>query len=108
MRLIDPILASQVVRTEREASNSEIEDETSQVAKISAGVEPEMKEGQNYALRLQVLETTLRKNPRLLQRYEAEEDFRAMVDARIKHFRFQLQQQENAQIGRLGSMPALG
>ena len=108
MRSVDPTLSRQVVRKADVAANSEIEDETMQFTKIAAGVEPEMKEGQNYALRAQVLEQILQKNPQLTQRYQSDEVFRGMVEARLKHFNFQVQQGQNAQIGRLGAMPALG
>lgn len=108
MRSIDPTLAARVVKSADAASNAEIEDEKMQLTQLIAGVEPEMKEGQNAALRLQVLQNTIQRNPQLMQRYQGDEQFRAMVEARVKHFNFQLQQRENAQIGRLGAMPALG
>ena len=108
MRAVDPSMAEDVVRPQEAAANAEIEDEQVQYAKLFGGTEPEMKpQGQNYALRLQVLQTILQRNPNVQQRYNGDEIFRKMMDARMKHFNFQLQQQQNAQIGRMGAAPAL-
>ena len=46
-------------------------------------------------------------NPANRQRYAEDEIFRAMVDNRMKHFDFQVAQNENAQIGRVGAKPVL-
>ncbi len=108
MLSIDPRIAREVVRAKDAVTQAEIEDEQLQFTKIAAGVEPAMKEGgQNFALRLQTLENIVRVNPALQQRYAGDEVFRKLVDARVQHFRFQLQQQENALIGRLGAAPVL-
>jgi hypothetical protein len=56
---------------------------------------------------MQVLQQTIQSNPALQQRYEQDEIFRKMLDARMQSFQFQLQQQQNAQIGRMGAVPAL-
>lgn len=108
MRSVDPSLASQIVQPREVATNREREQEMLEFAKIAAGVEPEMKPGQNYALRLSVLEGIIKANPALQQRYASDEIFRKLVDARMQHFQFQLTQRQNAEIGRLGAMPALG
>jgi hypothetical protein len=42
-----------------------------------------------------------------MQRYQSDEIFRRMIDARMKAFNFQLQQQQNAVVGRVGAQPAL-
>lgn len=109
MRSLDPALAASVVQARDPVYNREREDEQNQFAKIWAGVEPEMKPGgQNFALRLQVLEGIIRANPQIQARYQQDEIFRSLVDARLKHFRFQLQQRQNAMVGRIGAMPVLG
>ena len=109
MGSLDPALAARLVQAREPVHNREREDEQMQFAKIFAGIEPEMKPGgQNFALRLQVLENIIRANPQVQQRYAQDEIFRTLLDTRMKHFRFQLQQRENAMVGRLGAMPALG
>ena len=108
MRAVDPTLAEDIVIPQQQAANAEIEDEQVQFAKLFAGTEPEMKPGgQNFALRLQTLQTIMQRNPNVQQRYAVDEVFRAMMDARVKHFQFQLQQVQNAQIGRMGAAPGL-
>ena len=106
-RAIDPTGADLVLRDPAEAEASEIEDEKLALAKISAGVEPLMIEGQNHAARLQALTEGVQVNPQLMQRYQSDEIFRALIDARVQHHQHQVQQQENAVIGRMGAPQVL-
>jgi hypothetical protein len=86
----------------------EQEDEQTAFAKIAAGTEPPLKEGgQNAQVRLQTLQQIIQSNPAVQQRYQQDEIFRKMIDARAQAFQFQLQQQQNAVIGRTGAQPAL-
>lgn len=106
---VDPHLADEVVRPMDAVTQEEIEDEQNQLSKIWSGVEPPMKEaGQNPQLRLQVLQQQLQANPQWGQRYEQDELFRALVDTRMQHFQFLLQQEVNKQIGRVGAQQVLG
>ena len=41
--------------------------------------------------------------PDVQQRYSQDNAFRERIDARAKQYQFQAQQQQNAQIGRLGA-----
>jgi hypothetical protein len=105
---VDPVLADDLVKDAEAASQQEVEDEENQFTKIAAGVEPMFKDGgQNAQLRLQVLQQIVQKNPQLQQRLQQDGVFRAMVENRMKHFQFQLEQQQNAQIGRMGVKPVL-
>jgi len=108
MRTIDPAIAARYVRAAEPARNQEREDEQLQFLKISNGVEPEFKEGQNYAIRLQELDKIMQSNPQLQQRYAQDEIFRKLIDSRRQKFQFQLQQRQNALIGRQGAAPVLG
>jgi hypothetical protein len=107
MGAVDPVMGAQLVKDPGVASAQEAEDEQVQFTKIAAGAEPPMKEGGNPQVRMQVLQQTIQSNPALQQRYEQDEIFRKMLDARMQSFQFQLQQQQNAQIGRMGAVPAL-
>lgn len=108
-RMVDPQLADRVVRDSAAVTQSEIEDEQSQFVKISAGVEPPLKEGgQNAQLRLQVLQNIVASNPEIQQRTKEDPIFAKLLETRVKHFQFMLQQQDNAKIGRIGVSPALG
>ena len=94
MRAVDPNLAQDVLVSQQQAANQEITDEQSQFAKLFSGTEPDMQQGgQNFALRLQTLQGIIQRNPNVQKRYAVDQIFKAMVDARMKHFNFQLQQQ---------------
>jgi hypothetical protein len=105
---VDPNMASMLVQDIGAATQQEIEDEQGAFAKIAAGTEPPMKEGgQNAQVRLQTLQQIIQSNPAVSQRYQQDEIFRRMLDARMQAFQFQLQQSQNAVIGRVGAQPAL-
>lgn len=105
---IDPNMAEFLIKDVEAAAQAEIEDEQLQYTKIAAGTEPPLKEGgQNAQLRLQTLQGIIQANPAVAQRYQQDEIFKAMLDARMQAFSFALQQQQNAQIGRTGAQPAL-
>jgi hypothetical protein len=108
MSAVDPSLAAQVVRSTEAATAAEAEDEQLAYTKIAAGTEPPLpQEGINAQLRLQVLQGIVQANPAVQQRYGQDEIFRKMMDARMQALQFQLQQIQNAQIGRVGAAPAL-
>jgi hypothetical protein len=105
---VDPNMASMLVQDIGAATAAEQEDEQGAFAKIAAGTEPPLKEGgQNAQVRLQTLQGIVQSNPAVQQRYQQDEIFRKMIDARAQAFQFQLQQQQNAVIGRVGAQPAL-
>lgn len=105
--LVDPFLAEELVRPQETVTQVEIEEEQSAVAQISAGVEPPFKQGGNAQLRLDVIQNSIQSNPQLVERYQKDEIFKGMIDARIASFNMELQQMQNAQIGRFGSQPFL-
>jgi hypothetical protein len=105
---VDPNMAAMLVQDIGVATAAEQEDEQTAFAKIAAGTEPPLKEGgQNAQVRLQTLQQIIQSNPAVQQRYQQDEIFRNMIDARAQAFQFQLQQQQNAVIGRTGAQPAL-
>ena len=105
---IDPNLADIAVPDVQAATADEIEEEKAAVAMMASGVEPTMKEGgQNFRVRLQTMMQTIQVNPELMALYQQGGSFAKMVEARRQHFEFQLEQQQNAVIGRVGAAPAL-
>jgi len=108
MNAVDPNIADLIVRDPGPAAAIEANEEQIAYTKIAAGTEPELPaEGQNHQLRLQVLLGIIQGNPEVQQRYASGGKFREMLDARIQGHQFQVQQQQNAIIGRQGVMPAL-
>lgn len=103
---ISPQLGAKAVRPVEEADQNEIEDEELLIAKIASGQEPPMpEEGLNFALRLQVWQDKQARNPEFAQDWN--DVSRAIADRRMEYLYFQVQQQQNAQIGRTGTTPAL-
>lgn len=108
MSTVDPNIADLIVRDPGPAAQIEADEEQLAFTKIAAGTEPPLpQEGVNFQLRAQVLQGILQSNPALQQRYQQDEIFRTMIDARLKAFAFQNQQAQNAIIGRQGTLPAL-
>ena len=104
---INPMLAEATVRPGEEADQAEADDEDANFAKIAAGIEPAMMEaGQNFALRLARLESIPEANPAAIQKMTP--DSVAILEARLNHLRFQVQQEKNKIIGRVGAKTALG
>jgi hypothetical protein len=107
-RKFSPELADKIVRQSEDVQMSEIEDEQGAIARMAAGVEPPFKEGKNANLRAQVLRESVQKSPRLAQLLQADPDnFGALYENRLKQYDFAVQQQQNAQIGRVGGQPLL-
>ena len=105
---ITPQLAGKLIKQKDTAAASEMEDEQVQLAIIMGGDEPPQKAGQNFALRLEVLQRAL-PNSKEVQKKMAENDqIRAVLEARVKYFQNQLQQRQNAIIGRTMQQPVMG
>lgn len=100
--LVDSSLGEMVLRPEEEGHAMEVEDEANVFARLYAGVPVDVKPKQAHAARLQWLQNMLAQNVAAQQRYGSDEQFRALVDQRMKQLEFQVQQRQNAQIGRLG------
>lgn len=108
MSTVDPNIADLIVRDPGPAAQIEADEEQLAYTKIAAGTEPPLpQEGVNFQLRAQVLQSIIAANPAIQQRLQSDEIFRRMIDARMQAFSFQLQQQQNAIIGRQGTLPAL-
>lgn len=104
MESVNPALAERILRPVEEASRAEVEDEQKNFALIAAGVEPTMAEdGQNFNLRLNWLEGQAQKNPESVRKMS--EDSKKILENRVKHLQFMVQQQRNAVIGKVGVAP---
>lgn len=103
---INPNLAERALQPVDDASIREVEDEELNFTKIAAGIEPQMKEkGQNHGLRLKVLNNLAQKNPEAITTLK--DASKMILEKRMEHLQFMVQQQQNAEIGRVGSRPAL-
>ncbi|MDR1280292.1 MAG: hypothetical protein LBK99_05675, partial [Opitutaceae bacterium] len=103
---LSPSLASRITRDVESAEQDEIDEEESNFTKIAAGIEPVMREdGQNFALRLQVLEGIVERNPEAFSGMAP--NSQRIFEARVQHLRGQVEQMQNAIIGRTMAKPAL-
>jgi hypothetical protein len=108
---IDPNIGERVIKPGEAAAQQEIEDEKNVYARMFAGIDEDIKQGQAYQLRKQVLEDILfgidekqqPKNPEGMRKYDSDEAFKARIDKRLQQLNFQMQQRRNAVIGRLGA-----
>lgn len=112
LQIVDPQIAAAIVRPAESVTQNEIEDTKRVYANIFAGLQEDIKPGQNYDLRLKVMnqilfgkdpDTGADSNPTAVKRLQADEDFRNKLEHYMKQLNHQLEQQRNAQIGRLGA-----
>ena len=107
---IDPNLASQLIMPAQEATTKEIIETSNDIAKISSGQVVNAPQGANAQLRLQVLQQYLQGTEQIpaedvQSRLQEDEKFRARMETYQKQLTFMIQQQQNAQIGQLGTAP---
>ena len=104
---IDPVLAKQVIMDKQTASQKEIEDEQNAWVKIINEIEPIPKEGINFEIRTQTAQQILQTSQELQQKMQEKPLVKQLAENRLKFLEFGIQQQQNAQIGRVGVKPVL-
>jgi hypothetical protein len=92
-----------------EATNKQVTDQLDRLNKMLVGIEPPMTPmpGMNYQLRAQVMQQTIAQNPAMQRRIAGQEDTAMLIENEMKFLQFQMQQGQNAQIGRVGAAPVL-
>jgi hypothetical protein len=109
MNVIDPNLAQMLVRDDAHASQAEVQDERSNLVSILNCVAPPMVEkGQNYQLRLQTLQQAVQSSPQISMILQGNPEVQKLYTERVKFLQFQIQQQQNATVGKLGVQPQQG
>lgn len=110
---IDPDVPERILRPAEAASQQERDDEQAVFAKLWAGVGVDVKPGQAYQQRIEVLQDALfgqdqetgePKNPAGIQRYNTDPGFKKLFDTRMQMLKFQVEQRQvNATTGKLGA-----
>jgi hypothetical protein len=101
---IDPVMADAVLQPVENAQQQVIKDVTDDLTKIFAGIEmPARPAGAQIALQT-IQQYT--QQPDIAQRLQGDEAFRARMEKYAGQYTFQMQQAQNAQIGRVGTAPA--
>lgn len=105
---IDPMLAKQVIMDKQTAAQKEIDDEQLSWVRIANEIEPPTKEGVNFQLRAQTAQQIMQSSQELQQKMAEKPLVKQLADNRMKYLQFGIQQQQNAQIGRVGVKPVMG
>ena len=100
--MIDANLGERVLKPAEAASAGEAEDEMNVILKCLAGMQVPVKPGQAYQLRMQVLQQYLQSNPAAQQAMRTNPQVMQAFESRLKALQLQVQQQQNAVIGRGG------
>ena len=101
---IDPLLADAVMQPAEQAQQQVVKQVTEDLSKIYAGIEVGARpNGAQIALGV-VQQYT--QQPDVANRLQQDESFRARLEKYVNQIQFQLQQMQNAEIGRLGTAPA--
>jgi hypothetical protein len=101
---IDPVMADAVLQPVEDAQAEVVKQVNDDLSKIFAGIEmPARSAGAQIAL--QVIQQYTQQ-PDVAQRAQSDQAFAARLQKYIGQYTFQMQQAENAQIGRVGTAPA--
>mgnify|MGYP003115008419 CR=1 FL=1 len=101
---IDPILSDNILQPAEQAQEQVMKDVTDDLAKIYAGIEmPARPNGGQTALQMIQQYTA---QPDVGQRAQTDQAFAARLQKYAGQYTFQMQQMQNAQIGRIGTNPA--
>ena len=105
--MIDPDWAEKLITDENAGAMKEIRDEQNNVALIMTGQEPPMKQGVNAKIRLEYLSKITQQSPEIAEALQQKPFVKALLENRAKFLQFQIQQQQNAIIGKLGTKELL-
>jgi hypothetical protein len=101
---INPIFADYVLQPAEEAQQKVMKNVTDDLSKIFAGIEvPAQPNGAQIAM--QMLQAYVQQ-PDVAARAQQDEAFAARLQKYMEQYQFQLQQAQNAEIGRIGTAPA--
>ncbi len=99
-----PGAADKIIQPRETAINKAVEEERSTIAELVAGVPPNVRPNDAHQTKLQVFQQWLQQ-PDIQQRIQTDEALRSRVENYFQQRNFQIQQQQNAQIGRQGAQP---
>jgi len=101
---INPMFADYVLQPAEEAQQKVMKEVTDDIAKIYAGIEvPARPNGAQIAM--QMLQAYVQQ-PDVAQRVSSDEAFGQRLQKYAEQYQFQMQQMQNAQIGKIGTAPA--
>jgi hypothetical protein len=101
---IDPVLADTIIMPAEAAQQQVVKQVTDDLTKIYSGIELNARPN-GAQISTQVIQTYMAQ-PDVQARYGADEAFRKRLDNYLAGYTFQMQQSQNAVIGRIGAAPA--
>lgn len=101
---IDPVLADAILQPVEVAQQQVVKDVTDDLTKIFAGIEVGARPN-GASIAMQVIQGYAQQ-PDVSQRLQSDEAFAERLQKYAEQYQFQLQQAQNAQIGRIGTAPA--
>ena len=99
-----PGAADKIIQPRETAINRAVEEERSTIAELVAGVPPNVKPNDAHETKLQVFQQWL-SQPDIQEKIQQDEALQARVQNYFQQRNFQIQQKQNAQIGRMGAQP---
>ena len=101
---VDPVLADAILQPTEAAQEQIVKQVTDDLAKIYAGIEmPARPNGAGIAIN--VIQQ-YGQQPDILERIQTDEAFKGRLEKYAGQYTFQLQQMQNAEIGKIGTQPA--
>jgi hypothetical protein len=101
---VNPLLADSVLQPAQEAQQQIVKQVTDDLSKIYAGIETGARPN-GAQVAMQVIQQYVQQ-PDVSQRMQTDEAFAARLQKYVQQYQFQMQQMQNAQIGRIGTQPA--
>ena len=106
MRAIDPAMARDLVTDKGVASQKMFDETNADIGLVALGNPPKLRESDPAAqMRLQFAQQIISSNPKYQQQLQSDPIFAAGMKKMAENLQFSVQQQQNAQTGRLGVPP---
>jgi len=99
-----PGAADKIIQPRETAINKAVEEERATIAELVAGVPPNVRPNDAHETKLQLFQQWMQQ-PDIQQRIQEDEALRGRVENYFQQRNFQIQQKQNAQIGRQGAQP---
>lgn len=99
---IDPNVAERIIQPKDVSTQRLVSDEKDSLTKIFGGFDEDIKIGTPPQIGIQVMQEWIQQ-PDIQQRYQSDESFKERVDKRFKQYNFQMEQRQNAKIGKFGA-----
>ena len=99
-----PGAAENVMIPKETASQKAVEEERQTIAEIYAGVPPNVRPNDAHEMKLQIFQQWLAQ-PDVAQKVQADPALQERIQTYVQQRQFAVQQRQNAEIGRLGTMP---